>query len=263
MRLTTPGVHDSPPVVLRRAIAVIGLFAAACGKARRESAAEILERGEMRDAWLAVLAPVLLAVLLLFVLLVLRQRREPKTAVPGLFQPYNLADLRRWWRERVAAYRRARERARAREAAAQALRAQQLAEQPPGPTIRPPDLPPAPFPWNMSVAVCAAVSIALLLATGFWVAVHDVGRETRSPLEPLIAFGPHAMVLVAAVFGFRNTANVIAIFAALGWSAIFGFLTLLSMGTVPQVLILGLLQIVLLVSAILDLSRGLRTPGQK
>ena len=52
-----------------------------------ETGAEIVERVEMRDAWLGVLLPVAVATLLLLALIILRQRRRGSTSLNGLFHP--------------------------------------------------------------------------------------------------------------------------------------------------------------------------------
>ena len=58
-----------------------------------------MERIELRDAWLGVLAPVAIAMLLVLVLLVLRQRRKGSTGLDPLFRRYDVAG---WWRQRMA-----------------------------------------------------------------------------------------------------------------------------------------------------------------
>ena len=80
-----------------------GFVLAACGKARHESAAKMLENAEIRDDWLGVLMPVAIAALLALLLIILRQRRHESSSLDGLFRPHRLADARRWWRERLAA----------------------------------------------------------------------------------------------------------------------------------------------------------------
>ena len=109
---TSKGAFCAPCVMIRRGrpnLAVLaGFVLAACGKVRHESAARMLEDAEIRDDWLAVLLPVAIAALLALLLIILRQRRHESTGLDGLFRPYRLADVRRWWGERLAARERRR-----------------------------------------------------------------------------------------------------------------------------------------------------------
>jgi hypothetical protein len=265
-----------PPVV------VLAFLSAACGKAHRETGDEMLARAEMRDAWLATAVPFAVALLLLLSLIIIRRRRKPDTTLPGLFRPYRAEDIPRWWRERIAAFNDYRTRWRERAAAAaierdraiesvrtievaraaeveQARLAQLAAEQarlpPVGATVVAADATAPVFPMNWGVALCAALSIAVLLATGMWGVVHDVLRETPDPADPFKAFAAHLFVLVAAVSGFRMTANLVAVLAALGWGFLCGVLVLLSLGTFAIADLMLLLQIALLVFAIVDVVR--------
>ena len=68
----------------------------------------MLERAEMRDAWLATLLPVAVAGLLLLVLLILRQRRRRTTSLDSLFRARRMPDLRQGWRDVIAAHSRRR-----------------------------------------------------------------------------------------------------------------------------------------------------------
>ena len=254
-----------PPVI------VLALLSAACGKAHRETGDEMLARAEMRDAWLATAVPFAVALLLLLLLIIIRRRRKPDTTLPGLFRPHRTEDIPRWGRERMTAFKKYRTRWRERAAAAAIARdraieaarvidverarlAQLAAEQLRLiPVAVAADLTPPIFPMNWGVALCAALSVAILFATGMWVVVHDVLRETPDPADPFRAFTAHLFVLVAAVSGFRITANLVAILAALGWGFLSGFMVFMSFGTAVVADWLFLLQIALLVFAIVDL----------
>lgn len=126
------------PKLRRCSLVVLGLLGAGCGKAHRESGAEILQRAEVRDAWLATAVPFAIALLLLVLLVIVRQRRKPTTTLPGLFRPHQLSEVQRWWRDRVAVVREYQVKRRER-AAAQALEMSQptaeLVEVKPVPTI--------------------------------------------------------------------------------------------------------------------------------
>ena len=287
--------HHKAPVISQRPrppVIVLALLCAVCGKSHLETGDEMLARAEMRDAWLATAVPFAVALLLLLLLILIRRRRKPDTTLPGLFRPYRAADIPRWWQERFAAFNDYRTRRRERAAAAaierdraiesaraievahtaeveQArlaregratregaqLAAEQVRRTPVAAIAVAADATPPVFPMNWGVALCAALSIAVLLATGMWGIVHDVQRETPDPADPFKAFAAHLFVLVAAVSGFRMTANLVAALAALGWGFLCGVLVLLSFGTFGIADLMLLLQIALLVFAIVDVVR--------
>jgi hypothetical protein len=99
--------HRGLEIVFARGVAagtmVVGFVAAACAKGRPPTGTEILERGEMRDAWLAVLLPVATAALLVLVLIIRRQRRHDSTRLDLLFRSYRWSEVRLWWHRRMVA----------------------------------------------------------------------------------------------------------------------------------------------------------------
>lgn len=109
------------------------------------------------------------------------------------------------------------------------------------------------FPMTWGVALCALASVTLLLATGLWGVAHDVSRATRDPWDPVRAFAPHVFALAAAVSGFRMTANVAGMFAAVFWGRFSGFLTLISLGNATGPLFFTIIQLALFGFAIADI----------
>ena len=53
-------------------------------------------------------------------------------------------------------------------------------------TSRPPaEVAASSFPINWGVALCALISIFILLVTGLYAVVRDVSRETRDSMDPV------------------------------------------------------------------------------
>jgi hypothetical protein len=87
-------------------VATLAAVTTACASPRHQRAAEMLERAELRDAWLSTLIPIGVAGLLLLFLVVSWQRRRGSTFLDGLFRPRGIPDIRRGLRDAVGTYNR-------------------------------------------------------------------------------------------------------------------------------------------------------------